>query len=63
VAEYPHVHTSRGLREEAERCFRFAAQASDKRLRDELLVYGRELIERAKKMEAMQKAATKTTDE
>jgi hypothetical protein len=51
------------LREEAERCFRFAAQASDQRLRDELLAYGKELIGRAEKMEAMEKAAAKTAGE
>lgn len=63
MTEYPHVHTSRGLREEAERCFRFAAQASDKRLHDELLAYGKELIGRAEKMEAMEKAAAKSAGE
>ena len=60
MAEYPHVHTSRGLREEAERCFHLAAQAADRRLHDELLAYGKELIGRAEKMETMEKAAAKT---
>ncbi len=63
MAEYPHVHTSRGLREEAERCFHLAAQASDKRLHDELLAYGKELIGRAEKMETMEKAVAKTAGE
>ena len=52
VIEYPRVHTAPSLREEAERCFRLASKASDKRLRDELLAYGKELIERAERIEA-----------
>ena len=56
VAEYPRVHTASGLREEAERCFRLAARASDKTLRDELLAYGKELNERAEKIEATERA-------
>ena len=56
MAEYPRVHTAPGLREEAERCFRLAAKASDRRLRAELIAYGKELIERAEKIEAAEKA-------
>jgi hypothetical protein len=56
VADYPHVHTAPGLREEAERCFRLALKASDKRLQDELRAYGKELVERAEKIEAAEKA-------
>ena len=56
MSEYPHVHTAPGLREEAERCFRLASKASDKRLRDELRAYGKELVERAEKIEAAEKA-------
>jgi len=40
-----------------------AAQASDKRLHDELLAYGKELIGRAEKMETMEKAVAKTAGE
>ncbi len=57
MAEYPRVHTAPGLREEAERCFRLASKASDKRLREELVAYGKELIERAEKIEATVKAS------
>ncbi|MGH7126600.1 MAG: hypothetical protein ACREFI_19640 [Stellaceae bacterium] len=56
---YPHVHTAPGLREEAERCFRLASSASDKRLHDELLAYGKELVERAEKIEAAEKSGTR----
>ena len=63
VAEFKRVHTAQGLREEAERCFRLAAGTLDQKLSDELLAYGRELAERAEKMQAMEKAATKPTPE
>ena len=57
MAEHPpRVHTASDLRKEAERCFRLATTASDKWLRDELLAYGRELSERAEKIEALEKA-------
>jgi hypothetical protein len=59
VADYQRVHTAEGLREEADRCFGLAESASDKRLRDELLAYGRELIERAEKMRATEGALAK----
>jgi len=57
VTEYPHVHTAQGLREEAERCFRLAESASEKRLRQELLAYGRELVDRAERMETAERAS------
>jgi hypothetical protein len=63
VAEYPRVHTVQGLREEAERCFRLAAGAMDNRLREELLAYGRELLDRAERMEATQRALIDATRE
>jgi hypothetical protein len=63
VVEYRPVHTAQGLREEAERCFRLAADASDKRLRDELVAYGKELVERAGKMDAMQRATANAAHE
>jgi hypothetical protein len=53
------VHTAQGLREEAQRCFRLAEGATDKRLREELLAYGRELIDRAERMDATGKTADK----
>lgn len=55
VSEYPHVHTAPGLREEAERCFHLASRASDRRLRDALLAYGKDLVERAERIEATEK--------
>jgi hypothetical protein len=63
VVEYRPVHTAEGLRGEAERCFRLAADASEKRIRDELVAYGKELMERAAKMEAMQSATANAAHE
>ena len=57
MSEYPHVHTAPGLREEAERCFHLASRASDPRLRDELLAYGKHLIERAERIEAAERGS------
>lgn len=55
MSEYPYVHTAPGLREEAERCFHLALTSPDRRLRDELLAYGKDLIERAERIEATEK--------
>jgi hypothetical protein len=63
VAEYPRVHTVPGLRQEAERCFRLAAGTTDNRLHEELLAYGRELLDRAERMEATKRALINTTRE
>jgi hypothetical protein len=58
MAQYEGVHTARGLRAEAERCFRLAEGSVDKKLRDDLLAYRKELIERAEKIEATETLAT-----
>ena len=47
----PEDHTPAWLREQADRCFRLADQALDNQTRDALATYGRELLERAEKME------------
>lgn len=63
MAQYVGVHTARGLRDEAERCFRLAESATDKRLREELVAYGRELIDRAERMEATETPAVRAAHE
>jgi len=49
----PHspMHTARGLRDQAERCFRLADLLMDEQARLELVAFGNELIESAERME------------
>ena len=63
MAQYVGVHTAQGLRDEAQRCFRLAEGATDKRLRQELVAYGRELIDRAERMDATGKTADRAARE
>jgi hypothetical protein len=47
------------LRESAERCFRLARNLTDQRGQDTLMDYGRELLDRAERMEsALSRAAS-----
>ena len=47
-------HTPPWLREQAMRCSRLAEQAWDDKTRDTLMEYGRELLDRAERMETGQ---------
>ena len=51
------LHTPQWLREEAERCFRIAANLRSQKDQEALLEYGRELVKRAERMEAALNAA------
>lgn len=46
------LHSPQSLRQDAERCFRLAANLSSQRDQDALLGFGRELVQRAERMEA-----------
>jgi hypothetical protein len=47
-----HAQTLQKLRDDAERCFRLANTINDARAHDALMEYGRELLDRAERMEA-----------
>ena len=47
------LHTPQWFREEAERCFQFAEKIADQKGSDALMAYGRELLVRAERMEAV----------
>jgi hypothetical protein len=51
-------HTPQWYREEAERCFRLAENVSDQKASADLMNYGRELLARAERMEAVLSLAT-----
>jgi len=51
VMEESGIHTPPWLREQAMRCFRLAEQSWDDKTREALTGYGRELLERAERME------------
>ncbi len=47
-----HAQTPQKLRDDAERCFRLANTINDARAHDALMEYGRELLDRAERVEA-----------
>jgi hypothetical protein len=47
-----YAQTPQKLRDDAERCFRLANTINDVRAHDALMEYGRELLDRAERMEA-----------
>ena len=53
----PPVDTPEWFRDEAERCFRLAEKMTDQKSVDSLVAYGRELLDRAERMEATLAAA------
>jgi hypothetical protein len=53
-----YSQTPQKLRDDAERCFRLANTINDARSHDALMEYGRELLDRAEKMEAASRRAS-----
>ncbi len=47
------LHTPQWFREEAERCFHLAEKITDQKASDDLVAYGRELLARAERVEAV----------